>query len=165
MATNDPLPTPVPSTVSIPSWKAKKRQRLAEEALNRYEQLDAYQRFQSEPQEDFDTSFDVIGYWLAKRTIPGMEGLAAMALDVLIVSLMSAEPERVFSSSGNLLTYARLNMEDDMVEAIESIKSYERDGFPVEINGTSVDLDEFDAIVKDLEAEIEVTAADRGEEE
>jgi len=52
--------------------------------------------------------------------VPGMEGLAAMALDVLIVSPMTAEPERVFSSSGSLLTDARAKMEDDMVEAVES---------------------------------------------
>ena len=75
---------------------------------------------------------------------------------------MSAEPEQVFSSGG-LLTDARAKMEDDMVEAIESIKSYERDGFAVEIDGTAVDLNTFDALVEELEAKVETTVADREE--
>ena len=81
---------------------------------------------------------------------------------------MSAEPEQVSSSSGNLISVSRSSMEDDIVEAIECIKSYERDGITVEIDGTKVDLDDFDAAMMELNASVgmpEVDSAELGNEE
>ena len=81
---------------------------------------------------------------------------------------MSAEPERVFSSSGNLISDSKSSMKDDIVEAIEFINSYERDGITIEIDGTKVDLDDFDAAMMELDAPVstpEVSNAELGNEE
>jgi hypothetical protein len=51
-----------------------------------------------------------------------------MALDYLTVPAMSAEPERVFSAAKLTLSDRRCRMGDDAVEALECLKSWQRDG-------------------------------------
>jgi len=51
-----------------------------------------------------------------------------MALDYLMIPVMSAEPERVFSTAKITLTDWRCHMGDDAIEALECFKSWQRDG-------------------------------------
>lgn len=51
-----------------------------------------------------------------------------MALDVLAIPAMSVEVERVFSSTGLLITDRRNRLKDDIVEAVECMKSWASDG-------------------------------------
>ena len=47
-----------------------------------------------------------------------------MALDILVIPAMSAEVERVFSSTGQFITDRRNRRQDDIVEAVECLKSW-----------------------------------------
>jgi hypothetical protein len=71
---------------------------------------------------------DVVQYWFGKSTDPRWRDLAKMALDYLTVPAMSAEPERVFSAAKLTLSDRRCRMGDDAVEALECLKSWQRDG-------------------------------------
>ena len=54
--------------------------------------------------------------------------LSIIALDVLAIPAMSAEVERVFSSTGLLITARWNRLKDDIVEAVECMKSWASDG-------------------------------------
>ena len=75
-----------------PLWRQRKHVRLAAE------RHDAFERFQ-ELEEQLHGS-GALEYWVDKRHCPDCQirDLAAMAIDILSISAMSSEPERVFSS-------------------------------------------------------------------
>jgi len=50
-----------------------------------------------------------------------------MALTYLTLPAMSAEPERVFSTAKITLSGRRCRMGDDLLEAVECLKSWQRD--------------------------------------
>jgi hypothetical protein len=59
---------------------------------------------------------------------PQWSELARMTLDYLTIPAMSVEPERVFSAAKITLTDRRCRMGDDSIEALECLKSWQRDG-------------------------------------
>ena len=60
-----------------------------------------------------------------------------MALDYMTIPVMSAEPERVFSGAKITLSDRRCRMGDDALEALECLRSWQRDGL---IAGTREDI-------------------------
>jgi hypothetical protein len=69
-----------------------------------------------------------VGYWVARRQEPKLRDLARMALDYLTIPAMSAEPERVFSAAKITLSQRRCALGDDVINALECLKSWQRDG-------------------------------------
>ena len=59
---------------------------------------------------------------------PQWKDLAGMAMTYLTLPAMSAEPERVFSGAKITLSDRRCRMENDVLEAVECLKSWQRDG-------------------------------------
>jgi hypothetical protein len=51
-----------------------------------------------------------------------------MALDYLTIPATSAEPERVFSAAKITLSQRRCALDDDVINALECLKSWQRDG-------------------------------------
>lgn len=51
-----------------------------------------------------------------------------MALDLLAIPAMSSEVERVFSSTGLMITDRRNRLKEDIIEAVECMKSWQSDG-------------------------------------
>jgi len=51
-----------------------------------------------------------------------------MALTYLTLPVMNTEPERVFSTAKITLSDRRCCMGDDVLEAVECLKSWQRDG-------------------------------------
>jgi len=47
-----------------------------------------------------------------------------MALDLLSIPAMSADPERLFSRTKHTLDNTRNRLQDDVIEALESLKSW-----------------------------------------
>ena len=47
-----------------------------------------------------------------------------MALDLLAIPAMSSEVERVFSSTGMMVTDRRNRLKEDVIEAVECMKSW-----------------------------------------
>jgi hypothetical protein len=101
------------------------RKRLALNQQN--EIVDMMHCFQQDPPLN-ERVTDVVQYWFGKSMDPRWHDLAKMALDYLTVSAMSAEPERVFSGAKLTLSDRRCRMRDDAVEALECLKSWQRDG-------------------------------------
>ena len=65
---------------------------------------------------------DIIGWWVSmSETYPR---LARMALDMLCIPAMSAECERVFSSSKLMVTDRRNRLKDDIIEAGECLRAW-----------------------------------------
>jgi len=51
-----------------------------------------------------------------------------MALNLLAIPAMSSEVERVFSSTGLMVTDRRNRLKEDIIEAAECMKSWQADG-------------------------------------
>lgn len=62
--------------------------------------------------------------------------LSCMALDLLAIPAMSSEVERVFSSSGLMITDRRNRLKEDIIEAVECMKSWGADGGVVSFTDT-----------------------------
>lgn len=65
-------------------------------------------------------------YWISKRAI--WPQLARMALDVFATPAVSDEPERVFSTAGNLLAPRRRRLNGEGVEQMLCLGSWHRSG-------------------------------------
>lgn len=109
----------------------------AEEDLTRWERkllaaaqvaagLDMLQRFQQEKQVVWVR--DVVGWWHERLLDPQWKDLARMALTYLTLPAMSAEPERVFGAAKQTLSDRRCRVGDDVLEAVECLKRWQRDG-------------------------------------
>ena len=70
---------------------------------------------------------DVVGWWYDVLHDPHWNDLARMALTYLTLPAVSAEPERVFSGAKIALSDRRCRMGDDVLEAVECLKSWQRD--------------------------------------
>jgi hypothetical protein len=103
--------------------------------------------FQEEPPLDPEAVTDVIGYCARKRHNPMWKDLATMALEFLSIPAMSAEPERVFSSAKITLDDRRCQLGDDAINALECLKSWQRDGL---ITESHAEIRELEAMLKAL---------------
>jgi hAT family C-terminal dimerisation region len=107
--------------VDLSRWE---RKRLAVTQLPA--NLDMLHCFQQEAQ--IHPVRDVVGWWYDRLHDPHWKDLARMALTYLTLPAMSAEPERVFSGAKITLSDRRCRMGDDVLEAVECLKSWQRDG-------------------------------------
>jgi hypothetical protein len=122
-------------------WQRKRR------AQQQADTRDAMEIFQEEPPLDPEAVTDVIGYWARKRHDPKWKDLAKMALEFLSIPAMSAEPERVFSSAKITLDDRRCQLGDDAINALECLKSWQRDGL---ISASHAEIRELEAMLKAL---------------
>lgn len=76
-----------------------------------------------------DIDMNLIEYWSNMFNIRGMRNLAQMALEILSIPAMSAEPERIFSGARITLTDRRCSMGDDALAKLECTKSWIKDNF------------------------------------
>jgi hypothetical protein len=67
---------------------------------------------------------DVRKWWMEERQRRDFPNLSRMALDVLSIPAMAADPERLFSSAGLTVTDRRNNLSIETIEALECIKSW-----------------------------------------
>jgi len=110
-----------PEGENLSRWE---RKRLAATQLP--ENVDMMARFQQ--QHEVHRVKDVVRYWFERSQDSQWRDLARMALTYLTLPAMSAEPERVFSGAKITLSDRRCRMGDDAVEAVECLKSWQRDG-------------------------------------
>jgi hypothetical protein len=68
--------------------------------------------------------FNPIAWWTEKRTEYPI--LAQLALNLLAIPAMAAEDERVFSSTGKLITADRNQLDEDSIEAVECLRHWYR---------------------------------------
>jgi hypothetical protein len=68
--------------------------------------------------------FNPIEWWIEKKA--DWPILAQLALDLLAIPAMAAEDERVFSSTGKLITADRNQLDEDSIEAVECLRHWYR---------------------------------------
>jgi hypothetical protein len=71
---------------------------------------------------------DLILFWGERLAPPRWAQLTRMALSIHSIPAMSAEVERVFSSSKILITDRRNRLGDNVIAAVECLKSWEKIG-------------------------------------
>jgi hypothetical protein len=67
---------------------------------------------------------DVRRWWMEERQKRDFPNLSRMALDILSIPAMAADPERLFSSAGLTVTDRRNHLSIESIEALECIKSW-----------------------------------------
>ena len=67
---------------------------------------------------------DVRKWWMELRQKSDFPNLSRMALNILSIPAMAADPERLFSSAGLTVTDRRNNLSIQSIEALECIKSW-----------------------------------------
>jgi hypothetical protein len=67
-----------------------------------------------------------IAWWCEPHQRQRFPNLHRMAVDLLSIPAMSAEPERLFSECKRILTTDRHSMHADTLEAVEGLKSFNR---------------------------------------
>jgi hypothetical protein len=72
--------------------------------------------------------FNPIAWWTEKRT--EFPILAQLALNLLSIPAMAAEDERVFSSTGKLITADRNQLDEDSIKAVECLRHWYRASKP-----------------------------------
>ena len=83
---------------------------------------DEYTRYcESPPHHDFE---DVRDWWLAAQQQAIYPNLSKMALNLLSIPAMSAEPERLFSSCKITITDRRNKLSVKVIEALECLRSW-----------------------------------------
>jgi hypothetical protein len=83
---------------------------------------DEYTEWQKLPREKHMD--DPVTYWYDKRSV--WPHLASFALDLFAVPAMSAEPERVFSSTGRMVRSDRGCLKADVIGAAACLKQWDR---------------------------------------
>ena len=71
---------------------------------------------------------DSKSWWMEPAQRATYPNLAVLALDILSIPAMSAEPERLFSSAALTITERRNRLGVESVEALECLKSWYRGG-------------------------------------
>lgn len=69
-----------------------------------------------------------LGWWLQEANRQSYPALSRMAIDLLSIPPMSAEPERVFAGARRTISWDRFRLEPDNIERIECMKSWIRTG-------------------------------------
>ena len=85
---------------------------------------DEYTRYcESRPHHDFE---DVRAWWLAAEQQAIYPNLSRIALNLLSIPAMSAEPERLFSSCKITITDRRNKLSVKVIEALECLRSWHK---------------------------------------
>jgi hypothetical protein len=88
---------------------------------------DEYAEWQRDRRDSDSDVVDPFEYWHNKRSV--YPRLAQMALDILSAAPMSAEAERLFSSSGRMVSPDRTQLEANTIGMVQTLRSWLRGGY------------------------------------
>ena len=108
-------PLPLPTSNSFIAWKRTQQQTSSPP-------IDEYATYCQTPTQ-FD-GCDVRDWWLAPEQQQSYPNLSKMALDLLSIPAMAADPERLFSSAKITITDRRNRLGIEVIEAVECLKSW-----------------------------------------
>lgn len=82
-------------------------------------------------------------WWLREEQQHAYPRLSKMAIDILSIPAMSAEPERIFSGSRRTISWTRCSLGGDTIEMLECLKSWIRQNITsgVGFSGVSRDIE------------------------
>ncbi|KAH0604073.1 uncharacterized protein H6S33_007104 [Morchella sextelata] len=131
----------------LPISKRKKRARLA--GSNQ----DEFELFQ--PRDcDEDLTLGPLQYWV-QRNEPRQKQRERMGIEIHSIPAMSADPERLFSSSKLLISDRRNRLGDDIIEASECLKSWAAEGLV--LSEEVSDISQMELMLRDLELQVTTT--------
>ncbi|KAK7582910.1 hypothetical protein V3481_012206 [Fusarium oxysporum f. sp. vasinfectum] len=84
--------------------------------------MDEYKRYYNSEQVYGFTS--ALAWWLEETQQKTYPSLSKMAVDILSIPAMSAEPERLFSGAKITIKDRRNRLGSDVIEALECLKSW-----------------------------------------
>ena len=70
-----------------------------------------------------------LSWWLQPQQQQNWPCLANMAVDILSIPAMSDEPERIFSGGRRTVSWERMRLGEQTIQAAECLKSWVREGF------------------------------------
>ncbi|KAK4070002.1 hypothetical protein Purlil1_13601 [Purpureocillium lilacinum] len=109
-----PLEGPPTTTNEFLNWRNKHlRPALSPDEYERYCKSERVYGFTS-----------ALAWWLEETQQKNYPSLSKMAVDILSIPAMSAEPERLFSGAKITITDRRNRLGSDVVEALECLKSW-----------------------------------------
>lgn len=87
-------------------------------------------------------------WWLREEQRRDDPRLSQMAIDILSIPAMSAEPERIFSGSRRTITWTRASLSGDRIEMLECLKSWIRENISSGLGFTVTQESQVDGKVK-----------------
>ena len=121
--------TPRKEPSDFDQWVSRQKyKRPTVQKPDEYSQYLATEHFPDEESQSSSRvkSVDLCAFWA--RYEAQYPSLARMAFDILSIPAMSAECERVFSSTKLLLTDRRARMKEDIIEASECLRAWIQSG-------------------------------------
>jgi hypothetical protein len=118
-----PCVTLTESTNAFTSYQEKQRARALAQSLQGQPDGDEYDRYCKVVIAYVDKN-DPIAWWMQETQRRDYPNLSKMAINILSIPAMSADVERLFSSSGLTLSNRRNRMSTEMLEALECLKSW-----------------------------------------
>ena len=129
-----------------PNWKRKRRARLAQD------ERDGLERFQ----RVLPVTHNLVGmheHWLQQLDARKMPSVARMALELATIPAMSTEAEHIFSGGKHTINEQRFRLADDIIEALECLKSWTREGI---VFGERSDIRTVEKMLADLQIRAEM---------
>jgi hypothetical protein len=91
---------------------------------------DEYEEYLSEPPLQIKGS--ALSWWLHSQQRIRWPKLSQLAIDILSIPAMSAEPERVFSGARRTISWERMQLGEATIEMLECLKHWIRSGLSIE---------------------------------
>jgi len=89
---------------------------------------DEFDRFINDPPVKLPNGTSALDWWLNPSNRMSYPSLYRMAIDILSIPPMSAEPERIFSGARRTISWQRMKLGPVNIERIECLKSWIRTG-------------------------------------
>src|SRR5207248_975497 len=89
---------------------------------------DEFDRFINDPPVKLPKNASALDWWLNPSNCINYPSLYRMAIDILSIPPMSAEPERIFSGAWRTILWQRMKLGPVNIERIECLKSWIRTG-------------------------------------
>jgi hypothetical protein len=113
---------------------------------------DEFERFIHGDPNPLPSGQTSLQWWLESAQRLAYPKLSRMAIDILSIPAMSAEPERVFSGARRTIDWSRMRLGVHIIEAGECLKSWMRSGIITDFGTPSRDSSE--PLEEDMDFEI-----------
>jgi hypothetical protein len=124
----------VPSTVEATAWMDAALTSDEEDGGIRAPETDEYSRWCVEGR--VPDVYHPLEFWSKARIKHSYPRLSRMARDLFTIPAMSDEPERVFSSCGNMVIPQRGNLSAEVIEEAQCVKNWMRRGIITNLGAT-----------------------------
>ena len=99
--------------------------------------IDEYETFTTQVPISIDCS--PLIWWLRDEQQSHYPNLSKMAIDILSIPAMSADPERVFSGARRTISWDRMQLGASVIERGECLKSWVRSGITYRLSAEMID--------------------------